>query len=233
MEIRKCPQSGFTLIELLVVIGIIALLAAIIFPVFSSVRAKSRQTVCLSSLRQLGQAVFLYAQDYDDRFPYGGDPSDTETNSWIGWRGGRYDEKIRGLRSLPEVMAAQVKDRTLWRCPADNGYDRTGSFEDIPLAAHPSAFAAFGMSYAYMTMLPLDEQTLGNVRAWSRRTPYNEHEPAQVPLIADMAGRWHGGSRREDGRLNMVMIDGHAISVDRNKADKLWRIQFDMPSSEN
>jgi len=61
-------SRGFTLIELLVVIAIIAILAAILFPVFARAREKARQTSCLSNLKQLGTALVMYAQDYDERY---------------------------------------------------------------------------------------------------------------------------------------------------------------------
>jgi len=61
------PRRGFTLIELLVVIAIIAILAAILFPVFAKAREKARQASCLSNIRQINTALLSYAQDYDER----------------------------------------------------------------------------------------------------------------------------------------------------------------------
>ena len=62
-------RRGFTLIELLVVIAIIAILAAILFPVFSRAKEKARQSTCTSNLKQLGMGLMMYAQDYDDTLP--------------------------------------------------------------------------------------------------------------------------------------------------------------------
>ncbi len=66
----RASRRGFTLIELLVVIAIIAILAAVLFPVFSQAREKARQAACLSNQKQIGLAFLQYAQDYDERFPW-------------------------------------------------------------------------------------------------------------------------------------------------------------------
>jgi prepilin-type N-terminal cleavage/methylation domain-containing protein/prepilin-type processing-associated H-X9-DG protein len=73
LRIRKGGR-GFTLIELLVVIAIIAILAAILFPVFAQARERARQISCVSNLKQMGTAFMMYAQDYDEEFPTGGYP---------------------------------------------------------------------------------------------------------------------------------------------------------------
>ncbi len=75
---------GFTLIELLVVIAIIAILAAILFPVFARAREKARQSTCTSNLKQIDLGLLMYAQDYDERFPrlYSYENSSTELRWW-------------------------------------------------------------------------------------------------------------------------------------------------------
>jgi prepilin-type N-terminal cleavage/methylation domain-containing protein/prepilin-type processing-associated H-X9-DG protein len=79
-------KRGFTLIELLVVIAIIAILAAILFPVFAKARAKARQTSCLSNFRQLMVAHLSYVQDYDETFvAFDGVPADGGPGDGINW----------------------------------------------------------------------------------------------------------------------------------------------------
>src|SRR3954447_14532228 len=65
-RILQMKRRGFTLIELLVVIAIIAILAAILFPVFARARDAARKTTCTSNIKQLGTAILMYAQDYDE-----------------------------------------------------------------------------------------------------------------------------------------------------------------------
>ena len=82
---RKQPYKiGFTLIELLVVIAIIAILAAILFPVFAKVREKARQSSCASNMKQLALATLMYGQDYDEQFPIGYISLNGNVTSWPG-----------------------------------------------------------------------------------------------------------------------------------------------------
>ncbi|MFA0737619.1 MAG: hypothetical protein LKKZDAJK_000711 [Candidatus Fervidibacter sp.] len=69
MMSRQVLWRGFTLIELLVVIAIIAILAAILFPVFSQAREKARQVTCVSNMKNIGMSLMQYVQDYDETFP--------------------------------------------------------------------------------------------------------------------------------------------------------------------
>ena len=75
MSLRKPDKMGFTLIELLVVIAIIAILAALLFPVFAQAREKARQTSCLSNNKQYAVAILMYNQDYDETLPMAAYPN--------------------------------------------------------------------------------------------------------------------------------------------------------------
>jgi prepilin-type N-terminal cleavage/methylation domain-containing protein/prepilin-type processing-associated H-X9-DG protein len=96
-------RRGFTLIELLVVIAIIAILAAILFPVFAKAREKARQTSCLSNVKQLGLALLSYAQDYDERLA-----------PWQYLIGAAW-------YYYPQFYMPYVKNSQIWVCPSRSG----------------------------------------------------------------------------------------------------------------
>jgi prepilin-type N-terminal cleavage/methylation domain-containing protein/prepilin-type processing-associated H-X9-DG protein len=96
-------RIGFTLIELLVVIAIIAILAAILFPVFAKAREKARQTSCLSNLKQLGLGHMQYYQDNDECFPNGTKTGGNWRTAGIGWAGQIYPYvKSAGVYACPD-----------------------------------------------------------------------------------------------------------------------------------
>jgi len=105
--LTKNKMSGFTLIELLVVIAIIAILAAILFPVFSRAREQARKTACLSNMKQIGTALMMYAQDWDESLPFYRPPC------WAGRRAQPGD----GLY-WPEQLYPYIKNWDVYRCPS-------------------------------------------------------------------------------------------------------------------
>jgi len=92
-------EKGFTLIELLVVIAIIAILAAILFPVFARARESARRTNCLSNLKQLALGSMMYAQDYDEKLPVGA----TQGNP---------------LLNVVQALWPYVRNRPIFYCPS-------------------------------------------------------------------------------------------------------------------
>ncbi len=137
-------KSAFTLIELLVVIAIIAILAAILFPVFAQARAKAKQATDLSNLKQIGLAAMMYMQDYDGRLvPYGIRDASGGTPHWI------------------NLYQPYIKNRSLFRSPSDRSTLKWAQTEDEWTASttHPTLGNLRRTSYAINTYLWSSNET--------------------------------------------------------------------------
>ncbi len=147
-------KRGFTLIELLVVIAIIAILAAILFPVFAKAREKARQTSCLSNTRQLGTAVMAYTQDYDERLP-GAAPLDwrlfgspyNQPAHWVWCEPGNAPITDWSVLVPNGSLIPYIKSKQIYICPSDpHGEAKTLSYtmnawanmEKLAAFAHPA-----------------------------------------------------------------------------------------------
>lgn len=222
--------QGFTLIELLVVIAIIAILAAILFPVFAQAREKARQTACLSNVKQIGLASMMYAEDYDELlFPP--QTSDGNPNHQITWNG-LYD-----YTNYPN-----------WTFDAEKGllepYMKNGQIQDCPSAAsvplgNPPVKIAYALNMALY--YDLNYNSLGNP-SLAQIT-----QPTDTILIADTAGIWKGVTYRTQflnwpssnepnahgrhiGFANIAWCDGHAkalkVTLPTTAVDKTGVAEF-------
>jgi prepilin-type N-terminal cleavage/methylation domain-containing protein/prepilin-type processing-associated H-X9-DG protein len=113
-------QRGFTLIELLVVIAIIAILAAILFPVFARAREKARQTSCLNNVKQMALGMLMYAQDYDETFTpyrYGEGARWTDTPVVEGFN---YHSTYGYSNTWPSFIYPYINNVQVFVCPSTN-----------------------------------------------------------------------------------------------------------------
>ena len=185
-------RKGFTLIELLVVIAIIAILAAILFPVFARAREKARQTSCLSNVKQLGLSVSMYTQDYDETLV----PSRGKTGagSWCVWT--VYTEPYRKNDQL--LLCPTSRGKYGWgNC--DYGLNRE-TFKEVSYGGPPGALA--DVEYPAETVAIADSSTTGSTAdGWTYSYSWRcgaTHAPERfVP-------------QRHNGGANFSFVDGHA-----------------------
>jgi prepilin-type N-terminal cleavage/methylation domain-containing protein/prepilin-type processing-associated H-X9-DG protein len=185
-------KRGFTLIELLVVIAIIAILAAILFPVFAKAREKARQTSCLSNIKQLGVSFHMYCQDYDEAFPLS---MQANTNLYY-----------------PTTMEAYVKNSQIWRCPSrgvpyGNPVHLMGAYPHYGMACD---LFRYGNSFTRACSYVAGNLAKADPAAqWVIFAEGTSHTPDQGVGSARV-GRVSYAVFPHNGGFNVLLADGHA-----------------------
>lgn len=194
---RRYPRSGFTLIELLVVIAIIAILAAILFPVFALAREKARATKCLANLKQLAQAFQLYVQDNRDAYPFVRISTSPPTGrDWAGADsvGAGCNDVANNTHMQPMYggLWPYVKENAVYICPTD-----------LNQLAPGKSNRAYPLSYSANTML--DKMKQGSIVADPTRCLLLIHESRGFNAPD---GTTHGIN---DGDFNWLVTDYPAV----------------------
>jgi prepilin-type N-terminal cleavage/methylation domain-containing protein len=217
----KSFRNAFTLIELLVVIAIIAILAAILFPVFAQAKDAAKTTVALSNLKQTGLAILMYTNDYDDAFPlaWSDDPSGQGLWTWQGkinpytknWgvvlnpkltppSGAQaYWQRLEHFGSLPEQAAVQNMPKS-----PNGGYAYNGYFSNN-IAAHLDGLMGYGQQgYGYNDgtaagLSSLTTTTVGSPTDMAMTTPASAWDYwmgifGNLPQPFANCGSWNPGS---------------------------------------
>ncbi|MBC8143667.1 MAG: DUF1559 domain-containing protein [Armatimonadetes bacterium] len=167
-------QNAFTLIELLVVIAIIAILAAILFPVFAQAREKARQTSCLSNEKQIGLAMMQYIQDYDETLPLGSLYGSSQPIS-VAW-----DNLIEPYAQKAGTTSFGRGSNAYLVCPSDS-VDRDPITNSKRSYAIPMTFFA-GNDYAW----EIEDTSGGSVLGFTKGRPLADFTaPANVIIVAE------------------------------------------------
>ena len=198
---QSIPQSNnsfikkaFTLIELLVVIAIIAILAAILFPVFARARENARRASCQSNLKQIGLGVLQYTQDYDERYPMNNNPGPATGPG----------ESSPGYIRWSEAIYPYVKSTQLFKCPSN---PENGNASDT---AMPGSYAPTKEWYG--SAGPIED------RAGITHSLAEIPSPSTAFMIGELEGIFQAlpADRVYAGHLsttNALFADGHVKSI--------------------
>jgi len=213
-------RRGFTLIELLVVIAIIAILAAILFPVFARAREKARQTSCLNNLKQLGLAVLMYVQDYDERFP----GSIVTPARW-------YGAIVPYIKNTQIFLCPSAERSSAWGGYGYNDYGTTGSnglgwryaSSSGPAPSQWAPKLAEVEQPATMFMLGEPGANTYSFRGYADATywPSDLHNNGSNVVHVDGHAKWY----------NATGIRGTKAAGWRDPADPVWSYWVRKPSS--
>jgi prepilin-type N-terminal cleavage/methylation domain-containing protein/prepilin-type processing-associated H-X9-DG protein len=210
-------RKGFTLIELLVVIAIIAILAAILFPVFARARENAS---CQSNLKQIGLGIMQYTQDYDEKYPYG-----LKGPNWSGWFPVEYNVL------WPNRIFPYVKSSQLFACPSSpvNKLPMEGGQADAASIGSPTDIpASYAANFRVLTIPHPDPTTILAQRLSNVQTPAQKIMVAETGITGAAVGwpDWGGGGSanwRNDmagngfkghlGMGNFLFADGHVKAM--------------------
>ena len=231
---QRCIRSAFTLIELLVVIAIIAILAAILFPVFAQAREKARQTSCLSNEKQLGLGVMMYIQDYDEMMPIGGWGNATGQSRWY-WDVQPYMKNQMIRQCTSSLFASKVTPSNVWDSNYGlnsnlSGWDQWANVKGnaaIPVPADTVLFTeADTIKVNWLSAPAIPMSTITDSTKWRNVGTWSCDWDVAAPDQWDYNATWAGGRGydpayfitdwkrvpipRHNGGANVAYCDGHA-----------------------
>ena len=192
-------RRAFTLIELLVVIAIIAILAAILFPVFAQAREKARAASCMSNMRQLGLGLQMYFSDYDDTIFFFGHNVDRSRVNPAAALGANASN-----RWWNQILPYTANDKALLICPSDSG-KKPNSTDGKP-RSYVANRAAESLSLAQV------ERPADIVVVTEKGVPFDDSwfEPPKNLYIKPGFGEPVLALTRHTGGVNATFFDGHA-----------------------
>ena len=197
-------RHGFTLIELLVVIAIIAILAAILFPVFARAREKARQASCSSNVKQIALGIMMYTQDYDEKYPGGGGMGPTTNNGW-------------GQVIWSEAIYPYVKNTQLFTCPSESNAPTLANGIGMSYGCNATAPVMtwqWGASMASLVnvagTIMLGEKAANDWPCYPYGSPNASWGPVDV-----IVGRHNGGSNAAycDGHVKWILLGADIAPV--------------------
>jgi len=202
-------RRGFTLIELLVVIAIIAILAAILFPVFARAREKARQTSCLSNLKQIGLAHQMYAQDYDEMFLAGRYNAECMFGHYHDLGG---NNSINDYYGWFNHIYPYINNTQVYRCPSQQWTTCTSGGE-VARITNAYLFNYGGCRRRAMAEIDRPAETMITMDG------QNSFVISSTNYKSTAMSAMGNGLDRHNGGANIAFCDGHAKWMGRGAID--------------